>query len=90
MVRTYVLDASAVLDFVEDGPGAKRVELLFQESIGRSARLLISAANWGELFYHQWQERGEAAARRTIASLSGLQLNIVPVDFAQALKAGEN
>jgi predicted nucleic acid-binding protein len=89
MARTYVLDASAVLDFVEDGPGAERMEWLFKEAVHRNTRLLISVANWGEVFYHQWQQRGEEAARRTIAALTRLSLEIVPVDLPQALKAGE-
>jgi predicted nucleic acid-binding protein len=89
MARTYVLDASAVLDFVEDGAGAERMERLFREAVRGSARLLISVANWGEVFYHQWQQRGEETARRTTAGLSRLSIEIVPVDLAQAMKAGE-
>jgi predicted nucleic acid-binding protein len=89
MARSYVLDASAMLDFVEDGPGAERVERLLQEAAPGGTRLLISVANWGEVFYHQWQQRGEQTARRTIAGLSRLPLEILPVDLAQAMKAGE-
>jgi predicted nucleic acid-binding protein len=89
MARTYVLDASAMLDFVEDGPGAERMEQLFKEAVHRGTRLLISVANWGEVFYHQWQQRGEETARRAIAGLSRLPLEVLPVDLAQAMKAGE-
>ena len=32
MSKTYVLDASAALDFVEDGPGAEQIEQLFKAS----------------------------------------------------------
>ncbi len=31
MNRTYVFDANAVLDFMEDGPGAERVEKLLTD-----------------------------------------------------------
>ncbi|MGO9863525.1 MAG: type II toxin-antitoxin system VapC family toxin [Terriglobales bacterium] len=89
MARTYVLDASAALDFLEDGPGAERVEQLFKEAVHRSTWLLISVANWGEVFYHQWQQRGEETARRAMAGLTRLPLEIVAVDLAQAMKAGE-
>jgi predicted nucleic acid-binding protein len=36
-----------------------------------------------------WQRRDEETARRTTAGLSRLPIEIVPVDLAQAMKAGE-
>src|ERR1019366_9162599 len=89
MGKSYVLDATAVLDFVEDGAGAERMERLFKEAVHGGTPLLMSVVNWGEVFYHGWQQRGEEAARRTMAGLSRLPLEIVPVDLAQAMKAGE-
>ena len=89
MSKTYVLDANAVLDFVEDGPGAERVERLFQDARQNRAPALMSVLNWGEVFCHLWQERGEESARRTLAGLSRLPLEIIPVDLEHALKAAE-
>jgi predicted nucleic acid-binding protein len=89
MDKTYVLDASAVLHFVDDDTGAERVERLLQEAAHRNAPLLISVANWGEVFYHAWQQRGEETAQRTMANLARLPLDLVAVDVAQAMKAGE-
>ena len=89
MTGPYVLDANALLDFVEDGPGAARVEHLFTDAFRRSAPVLMSVVNWGEVFYHSWQQRGEESARRTIADLSRLPLELVSVDATQSLRAGE-
>jgi predicted nucleic acid-binding protein len=89
MSKSYVLDASAVLDFVEDGPGGKRVEQLFKDALLRRARVLMSVLNWGEVFYHSWQQSGEESARRLLADLSRLPLELVPVDLSQSLQAGE-
>jgi hypothetical protein len=38
MSKSYVLDASAVLDFAEDGPGGKCVEQLFKDALLRRTR----------------------------------------------------
>ena len=89
MSGPYVLDANALLDFVEDGPGAERVEHLFTDAFRRSTPVLMSVVNWGEVFYHSWQQRGEESARRTIADLSRLPIELVAVDVSQSLQAGE-
>jgi predicted nucleic acid-binding protein len=87
--KTYVLDASAVLDFVEDGPGAERVQQLFEGAARSRAPVLMSAMNWGEVFYQSWQKRGEEPARKILADLERLPIEVIPVDLSQALKAGE-
>jgi predicted nucleic acid-binding protein len=89
MSKTYVLDASAVLDLLDNGPGAGRVEQLLKEADRSSNPLLASVANWGEVFYLSWQRHGEQSARETLADLSRLPIRVVPVDLPQALKAGE-
>ena len=89
MSKTFVLDASAVLDFVEDGVGAERVEQLIKDARQSSNPLRMSVLNWGEVFYHSWQRRGEESARRTMDELSRLMIELVPVNLSHSLKAGE-
>src|ERR1700716_3474265 len=89
MGKTYVLDANAVLDFMEDGTGAARVERLLKEAAHISIPLLMSVVNWGEVFYHEWQQQGEEMARQTMSRLARLPLDLVPVDISQVLKAAE-
>jgi predicted nucleic acid-binding protein len=89
MSRSYVLDANAVLNLVEDTDGAERVERLCQEALRGGTLLLISVVNWGEVFYYVWQRHGGEKARRTIGNLSRLPLDLVAVDLPQVLKAGE-
>jgi predicted nucleic acid-binding protein len=87
--KTYVLDASAVLDILGDGPGASRMEYMLKEAHRLGNPLLASVVNWGEVFYLSWQRYGEQSARETMADLSRLPIRVVPVDLPQALKAGE-
>ncbi len=89
MTKTYVLDANALLDLIEAGPGFVKVEQLLQAALRNQVLVLTSVLNWGEVFYLLWQRRGEEKARQTIANLSRLPLQIVVVDFLQALQAGE-
>jgi predicted nucleic acid-binding protein len=88
-MKKYVLDANAVLDFVDAGPGAQRVRALLHEAHEHRAGVAISVLNWGEVFYLLWERRGEEKANRTLSQISRLPLEIVPVDLAIALKAGQ-
>lgn len=89
MSKTYVLDANAVLSFVDDAAGAARIEQLLRDARHGSIALLMSVLNWGEIFYHSWQQRGEQSARRLLDDLVRLPIELVPVDTPQVLKAGE-
>lgn len=88
-MKTYILDASALLDFFEDGPGASRVEQIFSAAHRQENTVSVSVVNWGEVFYNLWQHHGEERARTGIGRLSRLPIEVVPVDEEQALKAGE-
>jgi predicted nucleic acid-binding protein len=88
MSKTYVLDASAIVDFLVNGPGAQRVERLVNDA-RPATPLLVSAVNWGEVFYISWQRHGEESARQTMADLLRLPIRIVSVDVPQVLRAGE-
>jgi predicted nucleic acid-binding protein len=89
MTKAYVLDANALLDLVEAGPGFGKVEQLLQAALRNQVLVMTSVLNWGEVFFLLWQRRGEQKARATIANLSRLPIQIVVVDFLQALQAGE-
>jgi predicted nucleic acid-binding protein len=89
MIQSYVLDANALLDFVEAGPGIHKVDQLLQAAAGQQATIYVSVMNLGEVFYWLWQKRSEEQARQTLDGLSRLPIQIVSVDLPQALEAGE-
>jgi predicted nucleic acid-binding protein len=89
MNKTYVLDASAVLNLLTCEPGARRIEQLLREADRLGTPLLASVANWGEVFYLSWQRHGEQSAREVLGDLSQLPIRVVPVDLIQALRAAE-
>lgn len=88
-MKFYVLDANALLDYSENGPGGPTVERIIGEAARRQASLAVSVVNWGEVFYCLWNMRGEATARKTLTSLSHLPVELVSVELAQAIKAAE-
>ena len=61
-MKTYVLDASALMTFFENRAGAEQVEELLAKAAEAKRPLLMSAVNWGEVYYSVWRARGEPAA----------------------------
>jgi len=89
MSRRYVLDANALIAFFEARRGsAERVRHLLGEAARQDLPLLMSAVNWGEVFYIEWRYRGAAKAREAEASLIEMPIAIIAVDRERASRAG--
>ncbi len=88
-MKGYALDASAVVDYVQSGPGSDKIEQLLAGAFRQQLLLYISVLNLGEVFYLTWQRTGEESARQTVAKLSRLPVQIIPVDLSQSLRAGQ-
>ena len=88
-MKRYVLDANALLNFVNDEPGAERVQQFLASALRENNPLLMSVVNWGEVFSVSWEWRGEEAARRVMGSIARLPLEVIPADIAQISKAAE-
>jgi predicted nucleic acid-binding protein len=87
--RRYVLDANALSGFFEDREGtAGRMEKLLSEALRQSSPLLMSAVNWGEVFYIAWRRHGEAYAQQAEAKLGELPIAVIAVDRERASRAG--
>jgi predicted nucleic acid-binding protein len=87
--RRYVLDANALIGFFEDRQGtAGKVEHLVEEAARQDLPLLMSAVNWGEVFYTEWRARGEAKARQAESNLLELPIMVIGADRERASRAG--
>jgi len=94
-VKTYVLDASALMAFFENRAGAEQVEELLAKAADAKRPLLMSAVNWGEVYYSVWRARGEPAAAAKLQEIAQLPIQVVDVDMelarlAASLKAQHN
>jgi hypothetical protein len=65
-MKQFVLDAHALLDFLENGPAAEKVGRLLKDAAAHQQPLLVSVVNWGEVFYLSWQRVGEDRAGRRL------------------------
>ncbi len=88
-MRSFVLDASAAIQYLQAGPGAGKFEQLLADARRQQLLLFMSVLNLGEVYYLTWQRTGEETARQAVANLSHLPIQVIPVDLLQSLKAGE-
>ncbi len=79
-MKRVVLDASAIMTFFEDRPGAQKVQDLLGRAIEGKVELLMSVVNWGEVYYSIWRTKGKEAAGRTLAEIAQLPIEIVDAD----------
>lgn len=86
--RRYVLDANALIGFFEDREGtAGKIERLVSEAMRLDLPLLMSAVNWGEVFYTAWRRHGEDIARQTEARLLEMPIAVIGVDRDRATRS---
>jgi predicted nucleic acid-binding protein len=87
-MRRYVLDANALIGFFESRETASgKVRHLLGEAFRLELPLLMSAVNWGEVFYMEWRYHGEAKAREVESYLHRLPIAIIAVDLDRATRA---
>ena len=79
-MKRVVLDASAVMAFFEDRPGAEKVEELIGQAVEGKKDLLMSVVNWGEVYYSVWRTKGHEAAKRVMAEVAQLPIEVVDAD----------
>ena len=94
-MKTYVLDASALMTFFENRAGAAKVEALLVDAADAQRPLAMSVINWGEVYYAIWRAHGEKAAAAKRQEIAQLPIEVSDVDMdltklAASLKAQHN
>jgi len=84
-----VLDASALMTFFEDRPGAGKVEELIRLGVEGKRQLLMSVVNWGEVYCSTWRAKGPGVARKVLDDIAQLPLEIVNADLELTRTAAE-
>ena len=88
-MTVYVLDASALLRYIDDEAGAERVEELLRACVAGKTEACISAVQWGEIAGNLRKRLGALQQRRILSSLLPSESEIVPVSGERAVRAAE-
>ena len=84
---TYVLDASAVLRYLDGEEGSVRVADILKDHIAGRHKAVISSVQWGEIAGVIAKVHGRDAVNRVLARLLAFGMEIVPVTAERAVRA---
>jgi ribonuclease VapC len=76
----YVLDSFALLAYLQDEPGASRIEKLMDQAGKEKCRLLVCIINLGEILYITERQGGLVKAQDALALIQQLPIEILPAD----------
>lgn len=88
--RRYVLDACALIAFLDGEKGSERVRDLLREAEKGNCEMWMNILNLLEIYYGVYREDGANVALETLALILVLPINIMwEISFPVFLKAGE-
>jgi predicted nucleic acid-binding protein len=88
-VVTYVLDASAVLRFIDHEAGSERMTEIFVAQAQGEAEVVISAVNWGEITLLLLKRHGSRAAAAAHLGLRDGEIEVIAASADRAERSAE-
>ncbi|MBM3293987.1 MAG: type II toxin-antitoxin system VapC family toxin [Candidatus Aminicenantes bacterium] len=82
-----VLDAHALMAFLEKEPGYEVVKAMFVSAVEKDEPLLMTSVNFGEVYYVVLRECGTEKAKDIERVVESLPVEIVDVDLGLAKEA---
>jgi len=83
----YILDAFALTAYLEDEPGATRVEKIIEDAREHKCIAYLSIINLGEILYNTERKYGFTKAQDVLAFITKMPIEILPADNATVLAA---
>ncbi|MEI7751766.1 MAG: type II toxin-antitoxin system VapC family toxin [Candidatus Omnitrophota bacterium] len=77
-----VLDASALITFLERGKGFEKVKAAMASAVDHRENLLMSVVNWGEVLYILIRRCGLEKAEQIVKLIKTLPIELVSADEA--------
>jgi len=87
--NNYVLDAYAIICYLEDEAGAEEVADLLKKAFEKSIRLFITWMNLGEVYYRVSRRYGEIEAEKVLDTIKKWPVKIVEGDEKLTLAAAK-
>src|SRR5262245_41886987 len=87
-MKKYVVDASALLVFLEDSTGAMTMQRQLERAADKHQPILMSVLSWGEL-YQVVAERHAVDVGQVIRTIDHLPIQLVDVDRDTARLAAQ-
>ena len=88
-MKTYVLDASALLVFLQKTRDAYKVSVLLKEALQERAKVLMSAVNYGEVYGTILRERGPEQALMAVQAVHPLPIEVLDATPQRSCKAAD-
>lgn len=82
-----VLDACALMSYLEKEPGYKKIKDLFVKAAEGGKNILMTTVNWGEVFYVLVKNYGTGEAERIQHAIETFPIEFVPPDLALSKQA---
>ena len=83
----FILDAFAFMAYLENEPGAERIETILEDVQEGKAHAYISIINLGEVIYNTERRYGLAKAQDTLALIQRMPIEVLPADNQTVLAA---
>jgi predicted nucleic acid-binding protein len=84
---TYILDASAILRYLDGEAGSARVAEVIKGHLSGRWNVVVSAIHWGEVADVTCKIHGQAAVDLVLSRLFSFALELAPVTPDQAVRA---
>jgi predicted nucleic acid-binding protein len=84
---TFVLDASAILRYLDNEAGADRVAAMIKAHIAGEARAIVSDLHWGEIAGVVYKRHGADTMEKVMSRLDAFGLESAPVTRERAVEA---
>ena len=86
---TYVFDASALVAYLLDKPGAFKVSELLKEAMRGRCEILMSAVNFGEVYGFLLRQHGADKTRAMLGAVHPLPIGFVDATVQRCCHAAE-
>jgi predicted nucleic acid-binding protein len=84
-----VLDASALITFLEREKGYEKVKSALSGAVSHGKNLLMSTVNWGEVYYILIRHFGLEKANQITTLIETLPIDLIPADQTTTRQASQ-